>query len=36
VDDVDPELLRRHRQSGSVLNLHDRRLDVYEVRERAT
>lgn len=33
VDDVDLELLRRHRQSGSLLNWHDRRTDLYEVRE---
>jgi len=33
VDDVDLELLKRHRQSGSVLNWHDRRTDLYEVRE---
>lgn len=33
VDDLDLELLKRHRQSGSVLNWHDRRTDLYEVRE---
>jgi predicted amidohydrolase len=33
VDDVDLELLKRHRQSGSVLNWEDRRTDLYEVRE---
>jgi hypothetical protein len=33
VDDVDLELLKRHRQTGSVLNLYDRRTDLYEVRE---
>jgi predicted amidohydrolase/GNAT superfamily N-acetyltransferase len=32
VDDVDLELLKRHRQTGSVLNLLDRRMDLYEVR----
>ena len=32
VDDVDLELLKRHRQTGSVLNLRDRRMDLYEVR----
>ena len=32
IDDVDLELLRRHKQSGSVLNWHDRRTDLYEVR----
>jgi predicted amidohydrolase/GNAT superfamily N-acetyltransferase len=31
-DDVDLELLKRHRQSGTVLNLRDRRVDLYEVR----
>jgi predicted amidohydrolase/ribosomal protein S18 acetylase RimI-like enzyme len=30
-DDVDLELLKRHRQSGSVLNWRDRRTDLYEV-----
>ena len=30
-DDVDLELLKRHRQSGSVLNWKDRRSDLYEV-----
>jgi len=34
VDDVDLELLKRHRQTGSVLNWLDRRTDLYEVRER--
>ena len=33
VDDVDLELLKRHRQSGSVLTWEDRRTDLYEVRE---
>ena len=32
IDDVDLELLKRHRQSGSLLNWHDRRTDLYEVR----
>jgi len=32
IHDVDPELLRRSRQSGSVLNWRDRRTDLYEVR----
>jgi predicted amidohydrolase/ribosomal protein S18 acetylase RimI-like enzyme len=32
VDDIDLELLKRHRQSGTVLNWHDRRNDLYEVR----
>jgi predicted amidohydrolase len=31
-DDLDLELLKRHRQSGSVLNWKDRRNDLYEVR----
>lgn len=34
VDDVDLELLKRHRQSGSVLNWMDRRKDLYEIRYR--
>jgi predicted amidohydrolase/ribosomal protein S18 acetylase RimI-like enzyme len=34
VDDVDLELLQHHRQSDTVLNWHDRRMDLYEVRER--
>lgn len=32
VDEVDLELLKRHRQSGSVLNWLDRRTDLYDVR----
>ncbi|MEW5800416.1 MAG: bifunctional GNAT family N-acetyltransferase/carbon-nitrogen hydrolase family protein, partial [Bacteroidota bacterium] len=32
VDDVDLELLKRHRQSGSVLNWRDRRKDLYEIK----
>ncbi len=32
VDDIDLELLKRHRQSGTVLNWADRRTDLYEVR----
>jgi predicted amidohydrolase/ribosomal protein S18 acetylase RimI-like enzyme len=35
VDDVDLELLKRHRQSGSVLNWMDRRDDLYEIRYKA-
>lgn len=31
VDEVDIELLKRHRQTGSVLNWLDRRKDLYEV-----
>ena len=31
MDDVDLELLRRHRQSGSVQNWNDRRTDLYQV-----
>ena len=31
IHDVDLELLRRHRESGSVQNWNDRRLDVYRV-----
>ncbi|MGB7345629.1 MAG: carbon-nitrogen hydrolase, partial [Pirellulaceae bacterium] len=29
--DVDLELLRRHRERGSVTNWKDRRTDLYEV-----
>lgn len=32
VDDVDLELLKKHRQTGTVLNWLDRRSDLYEVR----
>jgi len=32
VDEVDLELLKHHRQSGSVLNWRDRRSDLYEIR----
>jgi predicted amidohydrolase len=32
VQDVDIELLRRHKQSGSVQNWNDRRSDIYRVR----
>ena len=32
VDDVDLELLKRHRQTGNVLNWKDRRKDLYEIR----
>jgi predicted amidohydrolase/ribosomal protein S18 acetylase RimI-like enzyme len=31
-EDLDLELLKAHRQSGSVLNWRDRRTDLYEVR----
>lgn len=31
-EDLDLELLKTHRQSGSVLNWRDRRTDLYEVR----
>jgi hypothetical protein len=31
-EDLDLELLKKHRQSGSVLNWKDRRTDLYEVR----
>ncbi|WLD94022.1 bifunctional GNAT family N-acetyltransferase/carbon-nitrogen hydrolase family protein [Alkalihalobacillus sp. AL-G] len=31
VGDVDLEILRRHRRSGSVMQLRDRRKDLYEV-----
>jgi predicted amidohydrolase/ribosomal protein S18 acetylase RimI-like enzyme len=34
-EDLDLELLKRHRQSGSVLNWKDRRTDLYEVRYKA-
>lgn len=33
-EDLDLELLKKHRQSGSVLNWQDRRTDLYEVRMR--
>jgi predicted amidohydrolase len=36
IDDVDLELLKRHRQSGSVLNWNDRRTDLYEVKLRSS
>lgn len=32
IEDVDLELLSRHRQTGNVLNWKDRRTDLYEVR----
>jgi predicted amidohydrolase len=32
LDDVDIELLKKHRQTGSVLNWNDRRTDLYQVR----
>jgi len=31
-EDLDLELLKTHKQSGSVLNWRDRRSDIYEVR----
>ncbi|MHB8931725.1 MAG: GNAT family N-acetyltransferase [Melioribacteraceae bacterium] len=31
IDDVDIELLKKHKQSGSVLNWQDRRLDIYSL-----
>jgi predicted amidohydrolase len=31
IDDVDLELLKQHRQTGTVLNWRDRRVDLYEV-----
>jgi predicted amidohydrolase/ribosomal protein S18 acetylase RimI-like enzyme len=31
-EDLDLELLKKHRQTGSVLNWQDRRTDLYEVR----
>ncbi len=33
VDDVDLELLKRQRQSGSLLNWNDRRTDLYDVKQ---
>jgi predicted amidohydrolase/ribosomal protein S18 acetylase RimI-like enzyme len=35
IEDIDLELLARHRQTGNVLNWKDRRLDLYEVRLRS-
>ena len=32
-EDLDLELLKKHRQSGTVLNWQDRRSDLYEVRD---
>lgn len=32
IDEVDLEMLKKHRQTGSVLNWHDRRLDLYQIR----
>jgi predicted amidohydrolase/ribosomal protein S18 acetylase RimI-like enzyme len=32
IDDIDLELLKKHRQTGSVLNWLDRRSDLYDVR----
>ena len=34
IDDVDFELLKIHRQTGSVLNWKDRRNDLYEVKKK--
>jgi predicted amidohydrolase len=34
IDDIDLELLKRHRQSASVVNWQDRRPEIYEVREK--
>jgi predicted amidohydrolase/ribosomal protein S18 acetylase RimI-like enzyme len=31
IDDVDLELLKKHRQTGNVLNWQDRRKDLYEI-----
>jgi predicted amidohydrolase/GNAT superfamily N-acetyltransferase len=31
IDDVDLELLKQHRQTGTVLNWRDRRSDLYEI-----
>lgn len=31
IDDLDLELLKRHRQTGSVLNWNDRRQDLYQI-----
>lgn len=31
IDDVDLELLKKHRQTGTVLNWRDRRTDLYEI-----
>jgi predicted amidohydrolase len=35
VQDLDLELLKKQRQSGTVLNWEDRRTDLYEVRSPA-
>lgn len=32
IDDIDLELLKRHRQTGSVVNWFDRRKDLYEIK----
>ncbi len=34
VDDIDLELLGKHRQAGSVLNWRDRRTDLYDVTQK--
>jgi predicted amidohydrolase/ribosomal protein S18 acetylase RimI-like enzyme len=35
IDDVDLELLKRQRQTGTVLNWLDRRIDLYEVKDKS-
>ena len=35
VDEVDLELLKKHRQTGSVLNWQDRRHDLYQIIQKA-
>jgi predicted amidohydrolase/ribosomal protein S18 acetylase RimI-like enzyme len=35
IDDVDLELLKRQRQTGTVLNWLDRRMDLYEVKDKS-
>lgn len=32
IDDIDLELLKKHKQSGSVLNWKDRRTDLYDIK----
>ncbi len=34
IDDIDLELLKQHRQTGTVLNWRDRRKDLYEIRSK--
>lgn len=36
IDDVDIELLSRHRRSGTVQNWNDRRADLYQILEKKT